>query len=227
MRKFVVTGCGRSGTAFAAQLLAGAGARVGHEKLFHPATSAPSLEGVDGDVSWYAVPWLGELPDEVVILHLVRHPEPTIGSWLGREVFVRFPWREQIRNLGRRLIHRPLPQAGPLPTWRFLWRHCPHAMQGDSEVARIAQYWVDWNLRVEHESNEKQRLIVRLDELSRPETLVRIFDLLDVVADPVQVSRSAGAPLNVGRGRSAQLALLPSRLRSEVHSLADRYELFR
>lgn len=86
--RVLVTGIGRSGTGYASQLLTRAGLKCGHEAVFGPKTltAAAALERskqlqLAGESSFYAVPFLSELPDDIVICHQLRHPRSWIGSW--------------------------------------------------------------------------------------------------------------------------------------------------
>ena len=69
--KILITGCGRSGTGYAAKALQALGLQVGHE-----------TEGEHGTSDWHAVTWPGDrLRQYGLILHQVRHPLKVIASW--------------------------------------------------------------------------------------------------------------------------------------------------
>jgi len=91
---FIVTGTGRCGTGYIAKVLTSAGAKCTHEGVFNLQGWGAAIEKVDlrrehrwwgwrGDSSWLAAPFLGrpEL-DDLTVVHLVRHPEKVIRSYL-------------------------------------------------------------------------------------------------------------------------------------------------
>lgn len=83
MKRLLVTGIGRSGTAYAAALLNAVGVGCGHEHIYHAGTkAAPAWGNVVAESSWYAVPWLGELDHETLVIHLVRNPLDWLSSWV-------------------------------------------------------------------------------------------------------------------------------------------------
>jgi len=68
MPRLLVTGCGRSGTAYTARVLQLHGLDIGHEQV-----------GNDGTVDWHAASRLDDFADYVVV-HQVRHPLRAIAS---------------------------------------------------------------------------------------------------------------------------------------------------
>jgi hypothetical protein len=136
--RFLITGIGRSGTRYAATLLSNAAIACGHEQAFTPETKSVD-DGygralrfeLDGDSSWYAAPFVADLPPDVIVCHQLRHPAHWIGSWCaGRTV-------ETIRFLRR--------WAGP-------YEHGPDA---------AAALWVRWNLGIARALEERDRPWVR------------------------------------------------------------------
>lgn len=109
--RFVVTGTGRSGTAYIAQLLTACGIPCGHEEYFKPQPGLREEGAVrydplrrirrpvgqlrehvrrsrldwEGEASWLAVPRLGNYRGTVVLQ--LRHPLPVIRSFLARGFF--------------------------------------------------------------------------------------------------------------------------------------------
>ena len=84
LRPLLVTGCARSGTAYASAVLEGIGLDVGHEAVFGPRTRR--FEGfgeTHGDSSWLAVPFLDILPEDTYVLHQTRHPQAAPRGLLG------------------------------------------------------------------------------------------------------------------------------------------------
>lgn len=154
---FVVTGCPRSGTQYAARVLQQLGYDCPHERSFNPWQAIFAGEHDDspwGDSSWLAVPYLGWLPPETAIVHLVRDPLRTINSIVGTG---QLDWPTDYR--------------------RFLSYH----FAGDSELwpedlARTAQdFWVDWNRRIMNAPRVRMRVKVE-DLLARLPELIQLLD---------------------------------------------------
>lgn len=77
--RFVVTGSGRCGTKYTAQVLTAAGVKCGHEKVFDFDTGdQPDWRGYRADSSWMALPWLDRIDEPVVLM--VRHPMEVVRS---------------------------------------------------------------------------------------------------------------------------------------------------
>lgn len=81
MKPFLVTGCGRSGTAWAAHLFTDMGYPCGHEVVFSPWASGPLDRS---DSSWLAVPHLPSLPADTPILRVMRDPYLVVQSIMTR-----------------------------------------------------------------------------------------------------------------------------------------------
>lgn len=81
MTQFLVTGCGRSGTAWAAELFTALGYPCTHEGSFSYEREGP-LEGSDS--SWLAMPHLDNLPPATPIIHLVRDPYLVVQSAMAK-----------------------------------------------------------------------------------------------------------------------------------------------
>lgn len=131
--KFLVTGCGRSGTGYVSKLLGNLGIRTGHEDVCLPeGIRNHALREFDGDVSCWGIPYLGQLiwSDEVSVVHLVRHPF----------------------HVGRSYSHRRLFHTIPDPRDHYARAfydedRIPWAL--DDPADRFAAWWIRWNLAVE------------------------------------------------------------------------------
>lgn len=79
MKKFVITGIGRSATKYTSDLLTTADIPTTWEKTFNV-----HKKGVPetGDSSWLAAPFLSELPAGTVVLHQTRNPLKWLQSWI-------------------------------------------------------------------------------------------------------------------------------------------------
>ncbi len=136
--RFLVTGIGRSGTGYAAKLLTNAKQPCGHEVGFGPKTTsaAAALQRLDslrlvGESSWYAAPFIRDLPSDVVILHQVRHPRSWIGSWCAPRAPTTMEFLRQ--------------RVGP-------YQHTPE---------QAARLWLAYNLAIEQQSVGRSYYVYR------------------------------------------------------------------
>ncbi len=93
-RRAVITGIGRSGTGYTAELLHRLGVKAGHEQVFGPRLTN-DVDWTPGErnparwdrpfpaveVSWLAVPHLGQLAATIPIAHITRSPLAWLRSW--------------------------------------------------------------------------------------------------------------------------------------------------
>ena len=90
----IVSGTGRCGTGFMSRWLTSAGIKCTHEGVFNLGGWDSALEKIQhrlantqwgwrADSSWLAAPFLHypEL-DDMTVIHVVRHPKPTLDSFL-------------------------------------------------------------------------------------------------------------------------------------------------
>jgi hypothetical protein len=156
-----VTGSGRSGTGYIAQILGAAGLRCGHEALFGPRTrSVPDFERWDGDASWLAAPFVTDLPSGTVVLHQLRDPPEVVASWYGlRFLAPNGPYSLRRLSGPARLVWHELKTRVQRARGEnifvardyelFVARHEPEVLEGDTTLDRCMRYWVAWNERVE------------------------------------------------------------------------------
>lgn len=75
MRPFLVTGCAMSGTKWLSVVLSRLGIPCTHEAAYPYDLSLPRTPlWYGGEVSWCAVPYVHELPEDVPVFRLVRNP---------------------------------------------------------------------------------------------------------------------------------------------------------
>lgn len=120
----VVTGVGRSGTAFVCKVLKAAGVSCGHEGAFNCAGFDQGTH-LAIDVSWLAVPFLSRLPAGTRVFHQVRDPIKVIQS------------HHRIRFFG-----------SSSPFRDFAKRYCPAAFEGPP-IEQAVRFWIYWNQMVE------------------------------------------------------------------------------
>lgn len=80
-RSFLITGCGRSGTTWAAALFRKLGYPCLHEHQFSPVMHGPLRES---ESSWLAIPYLDTLPARTPILRIMRDPYAVTQSAYAR-----------------------------------------------------------------------------------------------------------------------------------------------
>lgn len=126
---FVITGTGRCGTRFTANVLRALDVDAGHEDWFNPhGTSKP----VAGDVSWLAVP---RLPGREVVALQLRHPMAVINSLVGIRMF---------------------SSDNHADYQRFIFIHQP-GLTGDD--VHDAMFWyLNWNQRAERHARFVYRI---------------------------------------------------------------------
>lgn len=136
MSGLLITGCGRSGTAYVAAVFQRLGLRATHEKFFNLTAHQwlPNHMGVES--SWLAVPHLHGVPSDVVIAHQVRGPFAVVRSLLGFGFFsnTHSPYRD------------------------WLYEHEPDIAEQSNDIDKGLLYWIRWNQRVEKHAVVKHRL---------------------------------------------------------------------
>lgn len=117
--EMIVTGTGRCGTGYMAQVLTRAGLECTHEEVFTP-DGPVEHPHVWAEASWLAVPYLSHHPrTPVVLVH--RHPLAVISSFVGQHFFDR-----------------------PNPHLDFLLRKNP-AIRDLSPVDAAIEHYLFWN----------------------------------------------------------------------------------
>jgi hypothetical protein len=213
LRRFLVTGCGRSGTGYVSRLLTGLGAECGHELLFEVGRLEDDVppawpESVWGESSWLAAPFLETLAPGTVVLHQVRHPLAVVRSFARQNFFGRrHPWRA------------------------FSFRHCPELAEHPPMVSNFL-YWLRWNRMAEaaRSLSDLRYLRYRVEELDRA-LLERILEEIGLAASGERVAAELGSlskSTNTAGDRSADGrigwdALTDRVVRDELLELAERY----
>jgi len=110
---YVVVSTPRSGTGWMHRALSAMGLVCGHETHFVywlQRHGDPSRDGVWGDSSWLAAPFLGDLPKGVVAIHLVRNPLKSIASLVSLGHFDEWlPAKNPYKRFMQK--HMPLEEA--------------------------------------------------------------------------------------------------------------------
>jgi hypothetical protein len=167
VKRFVVTGCPRSGTTYATALFNALGVRCGHEDVYGPDQALGDLpvewNGYDADSSWHAVPFLPL--DDVVVLHQVRHPLEVVRSIAG----IRFLARADLPNKATRSVRQDAPEI----------------FDAETEAERAAIMWRIWNQTAE----EHAAFTYRLEDIDAA-LVTQICGLLELDVSDDQVERA-------------------------------------
>lgn len=204
-RRLLITGTGRSGTAYVCRLLQGLGIDASHEDLYKPRTTRPPEwpDGRRAEVSWMAAPFLSDLPQGTLVLHQTRNPLEVARSFLGRVLF----------HHGDRT-----------PYSDFLRRHEPDVFRPRRVPVRFMRYYVAWNLRIEEYADFRHRL----EDLNDPAYLRRVLELVGASRSEQEIKdvlQSISLKTNAGpREEEHTWASLPAgRDRDKFVSMAARY----
>lgn len=140
-KRLLITGIGRSGTRYMAELLTAAGIPCGHEALYPTHVRAPPDWGeAVAESAWPAAPWVGPDHDrDLVVVHLVRNPLDWLASW------TQTVWDDPRRTRSTKYLRRHtgidwvarIADRGVLPAACELWclynelaaRHASHRLQ--------------------------------------------------------------------------------------------------
>ncbi len=200
MKRFVVTGCPRSGTAYTAALFSALGVRCGHEKVFGIGQAAGNVPvdwtGADGDSSFLAVPFLPL--DDAVVLHQVRNPLEFVRSIVG------------IAFLSEQRREKPFPT--------IIEREAPEVYEPDRQADRAALLWRIWNTRAEAHAD----ITYRLEDLDVA-LLLRLAELLELDLSEGQAAQALDSvPRDVNR-RNRNEKISWARIAPIVAELAAHY----
>ncbi|WP_299595095.1 hypothetical protein [uncultured Microbulbifer sp.] len=222
-KRFVITGCGRSGTTYTARLLSQLGCVCTHEQVFTGSKPSPiagllARSGLRqpqwkasavGEAAWEAAPWLPHLADSTQVFHQVRHPLEFIRS------------RQKKGWVHGRFRSRHLPHIPKMNKAEFA------ALPLEQQAAWLARFWIDWNALVESCSEGKTYLQYRIEDFDLP-LLLHILESVEFSYREDQVQETFNSlPRNVNtRGQKREditLDLLPDTLREELTLAANRY----
>jgi hypothetical protein len=178
---FLIAGCGRSGTAYYANVLNGSGLKCGHEQFFtwDDSQNRKRIDALNessvGESSWYAAPYLGQLRGRKVV-HVVRNPDDVVASFYkigllanSRMIHVTkgHGWSRYLTKVFKnpKLLYDRLLFVKKHRL--FLEKYTP-CFDLDSEELRLYEYWYHWNKLIEDECvrHEIPYLRVNLEDTS-------------------------------------------------------------
>lgn len=201
---FLITGCGRSGTAFYSKVVSAAGLPCYHEGFFNwdDTKNRKNIEkflgSPAGESSWYAVPYLNELTG-VPVVHVVRHPKAVAASFYkigllsnSRRIHTTkgTGWVEYVRrnrNDLRVILHRMILVA----KHRQFLKMYTSCFDIASESQRLYHYWYSWNKIIEDRCAELQLPYLRVHVEDSAQNAPAVLEFLGI--------KSAFPQLNVSR----------------------------
>ncbi len=204
----IITGTGRCGTGYVAQLLSSAGFPCGHEAIF----TWPGLDFAKaqleaqpflrGDASWLAAAHLdNDILSEAKVVHLVRHPQRVIESCL-----------------------RANPGRTP-PYLRYLEKHCPEVARYESVLDKAAARYIYWNELIEQATENRESLFYKIEYGITP-LLSWMYDqqLLDESkVDESKLFSDTAYNHKAGPTKKAYLEDMSPELREPLLEICERY----
>jgi hypothetical protein len=180
MKRFLVTGCPRSGTMYTSKVFKGLGVNFGHESVFglrQGLRGRPANWGEwEGEASWLSVPFL-PLDDDTVVLHQVRHPLYFVRSVCGWGFLS--------------------DASAGLHYSKVVGLHAPEVYAPDTEPERGATMWRVWNEKAEAHAV----MTYRVEDLDAA-LLLRLCRLIELDVSEEQVTQVLDdLPENVNRRR--------------------------
>jgi hypothetical protein len=140
---YIITGLPRSGTLYTQTLFTTLNLACTHERwfnnhkqLYHARCRRENEGGAWGDVSWMAVPFLGNLDPKTVVLHQTRNHIDVLNSLYG--------WEDDGFRGGPCNSTQANHSSG-----KFVRKHCPDIFKHESEYVRILEFYLDWYARAE------------------------------------------------------------------------------
>jgi len=223
--KFIITGCGRSGTNYVAERLNAAGIKCGHESVFKVNEIKENSKNYDGDSSWFSAPFLGKEYSSAKILHIVRDPKKVIESFhrIGmcntstlRHIFFgqsflinakryNFNFVKLYNRYRYVMAHRNL-----LQTYTTCW-------EKETEFERLCEYWYQWNKAIEE----------RVDKYNLPYMICRLEDVDSRWSEIVEflgfdVEVKPGSAVNK-KNNYPSLPPFEGKLSEKITDLAQKY----
>lgn len=202
----IVTGTGRCGTAYISRLLTSAGVECAHEGIWR-LSNWPQAEEMMADLdalpfeanaSWLMAPFL-ERFEEHTIVHLVRHPKPTIDSFRRIAFF------------------NPRFEDSHWPYATFAKEYLPEAWAYGTTKMRAGHFYVGWNRMIEEKAPDA--IFHRIED---GDTV--LLDKLGLAYDEDALYRREGTNARVGQIVSdIDLTKLWNPVRDDIAQISEDY----
>jgi hypothetical protein len=221
--RYLIVGCGRSGTGYLAKAISNSGKYCGHEEKY-------TLSGMNElsqniyESSWFSVPFLGELPKNVKILHIVRDPRKVIGSFYRIGLFADEIW--QHLTFGRpasfinRSIFKPrsaIKRMKLVNQHRIYFKEHTDIFSCDGEISRLQRYWLEWNKKIQWYGENSGNNYMRLNIEDVEEKVDALQDFLNTDLE-LQKATDRNEKKNYLRGDIGEYEFF-----SELTSLSKSY----
>lgn len=225
--QYLVTGTGRCGTVYLANLLTKSGLPCGHESIFTPWGLDEAIARLDGrspiqvsaislascgdwfpeagavvaDSSYMAAPFLDHaLLRDVRIIHVVRHPMDVINSFV----------------VGLNYFQEWLP---PDVWHQFIYTHAPELRLDYHPLDRAALYYIRWNRMIEKRSAGRAYFFCQVETITH-----RLFDYLGRSCHDEKLLSARTINGRMDGKPEYHFEDIPSTaLRRELRDLAERY----
>ncbi len=196
----VIAGCGRSGTGHLSAVLNQLGYPCGHERGIRPHGFVGFGDQM-AEASWFAPPYVEDLPDDTLIIHQVREPWKVISSFYRIGFFGDRPWRTVLVNPKRtasdlRYPSRLRRRLTELRAQRYVVATHTSIFEEPDELLRCYRYWNDWNQLPEEQLARAGRshLFCRLESLDAT-FLHGVLERLNRPAPALEVVEATLRPL--------------------------------
>ena len=146
-QKYLITGCGRSGTGFYSNLLKHNGISCGHESYIN--YKGINKHNFVAESSWLAVPFITQLNKNIAICRTIREPISLIKSWHQLSI---------------------LTDKKP-PYTKFIFHHLPE-IQKHTELNAITMYYIEWNKMFDKLSKNYNCISYQLDSIVNQDKII-------------------------------------------------------
>lgn len=184
---FVITGTGRCGTHWIAEVLGGAGLRVGHEeRLAYRPFAHDWARGIDGEVGWPAAAHLQYLDRRTRVIHLVRDPLAVMNSRLGNDKLA--------------------PSFSPPVVRDFVTRVLPDRAVPSDPIERCVWFVTTWDELVVTRTRRLPCARFRVEDLADPAYMSALLEFIGVTGEArfTAIGRAAFLPSSTGSLGSAE-----------------------
>lgn len=155
-KKFLITGCGRSGTGFYANLMRENGYSCGHES-FIDFRGIKTLNFI-AESSWLAIPYINKIPNDFFIVRTIRNPYKVIKSFYDLAVMA----KESYRSPYYQHIKKNLSD---------IISDTPSINKEKLEINNIANYYIGWNKLFDNKIGNKNHINLCFEEILNKENI--------------------------------------------------------
>lgn len=194
--KYLITGCGRSGTCYMSKLLSSVNVHCGHESIFDWRGIDYALAKLDG-----LIPIETSEVSNQVFKDGVNHVLPTwfdsqkivaessymAAPYLNHKCLDDVKFIHIVRNPVRVINsftnylnyfqnYHPALWEGPKKYEVFIYPHCPNLyFLNMSQYERAALYYIRWNQMIEEKLKNRENLFYRIED-----SVNKVFDFLEI-----------------------------------------------